>query len=544
MTHLTELQCGMFADGALAGAESDAVVAHLASCVDCHARLAALREESAMIRAALSRVADVEVPATPTFRRPLSLGTFAIANIGTGLVVWLAQFLWKTLFGELVINLAADMTALYVPNAYELTVDTAMYFYIEGTAMIDAYLGFIVTGLLVLTAAWATVVFRRARGMASICVLAMLGAGLAVPGPAHALEIRKSDGVTTVAAGETIDDTLMIAGETVVVDGTVNGDVFAAGRRIVIDGLVTGNVFAFGSSVTIDGEVGGLTMGAGSSLELSDAKVGGDFWGAGERVSIRGDTTIAGNASVGAETAVIEGRVGRDVTVAVEVVELSGSVGGDLEAFAGRVNLLRDATLEGNLRFRTRDEDRLDQSPGATVQGQIEFLAPLEQFEAENRYLRPNFYAGQLLALVAAFIAGFVFLWLLPELREVTLEGGVDGLKTAGIGLVTLVSVPLISLLVAVTLVGLPITVVGFVAWGIAIYLSKIVVAAFVGQMLLSGGERRDSLALALLAGLGIVYVAINIPAIGGVIRFILTIVGMGMITRVIFDYVRDLERP
>jgi hypothetical protein len=39
-----------------------------------------------------------------------------------------------------------------------------------------------------------------------------------------------------------------------------------------------------------------------------------------------------------------------------------------------------------------------------------------------------------------------------------------------------------------------------------------------------------------LLAGLGIVIVAVNIPFIGGIISFVLTLVGLGLLVQWVFD--------
>jgi hypothetical protein len=115
-------------------------------------------------------------------------------------------------------------------------------------------------------------------------------------------------------------------------------------------------------------------------------------------------------------------------------------------------------------------------------------------------------------------------------------------LKTAGIGLVTLVSVPIIALIVAITLVGLPFSFIAIIAWLLLIYLAKIVVGAFVGRMMLSSTKYAENIALILLAGITTILVAINLPAIGGVISFLLTIVGVGLIVQRMFAALSERE--
>lgn len=71
---------------------------------------------------------------------------------------------------------------------------------------------------------------------------------------ALAAEVRTGPGAQ-VAAGETVDDDLYLAGGAVVIAGTVNGDVVAMGTSVNVTGRVNGNLFAFGQTVSVSGKV-------------------------------------------------------------------------------------------------------------------------------------------------------------------------------------------------------------------------------------------------------------------------------------------------
>lgn len=534
MTHLNNLQLSMHADGALANDESVLVLQHLETCTECQAKFAAVAHEKQIIVTALKTIPaeDVAEIVIPKFSRPASLREFAIANVVTGLVIWLAQFLWKTLFGELVMNAATWITSIYVPDTYEMISTTALYFLQEGTAMFDAYLGLIVLSFSALTAVWLLLTYRKSRGVTNVCLLALAGATMIAPPPSHALEIRRDEGVITIAETETIDDTLIVAAETVRIRGKVTGDLVVVGRRIDVDGSVEGNVIAFGKSVTVRGNVGGFVLGAGNAFDLTGAIVGGDLWAAGENVTIDAQTRVAKNATVAGQNAAIEGSVGNDLSAFAEILELNGKVGQDLEAFVSRVRLLDDAYVKGNARLRIQAADRLQRAAGAKVDGEVEFLDMPKEFEATNRYASAEFYLWQVARLVSAILMGLVLLWLVPGLRSISVGGGVEGLKTAGIGLVTLVSVPIIAVIIAVTLVGLPLSFVTIMAWLMLIYLAKIVVGVFIGRMLLGATKYQGSNALMLIAGITVIIIAVNLPAIGGFISFVLTIIGIGLIVQ------------
>jgi cytoskeletal protein CcmA (bactofilin family) len=531
MTHLIGLQLSMYADDELLQQDADLAARHLATCSECQARVAALRRERRLLAESLRSDSEAEGSraAIPPFKPPATLRGFAFANLMAGLVIWLGQFLWKTLFGELVVDTASWFASVYVPDAYELGSAALLQILEEGTAMFDAYLVLIVATALALGVLSLLLKYRRSSLVLGVCFVVFV-VPLLMPVPASALELRRNEtGVVTIGAAETIDDTLVVAAERVVIEGTVTGDVIAAGRSIDVSGTVGGNLLTFGESVRVRGKVGASAVAAASDVTFDGAAIDGDLWAAAESVAIDPDARVGRNATVAGETATVEGAIAGDLYAFAETVELRGSLGRDLEAFAGRVRLLGDARVGGNLRFRSDSEERLYRDETARVEGEIEFLAMPEGFERRSRFATVEFYLWQAAWLVGAFLVGLVLLWLVPGLRGLSVRAGAEGLKTAGIGLLTMVSVPVIAVLAAFSLVGLPLALITLVAWLLALYLAKIVIAAMVGRMLLS---ERDGLAAPLLAGLAIVIVVINLPFVGGIVSFLLTVAGLGLIAQ------------
>jgi membrane glycosyltransferase len=67
-------------------------------------------------------------------------------------------------------------------------------------------------------------------------------------------------------------------------------------------------------------------------------------------------------------------------------------------------------------------------------------------------------------------------------------------------------------------------------SWLVGIYIAKIVIAEFVGRSLLRNtGDVQPATALVLLVGLIPIFVAINLPFIGGLIHFFLVVLGLGV---------------
>ncbi|MEQ8691925.1 MAG: hypothetical protein RIC89_13960 [Pseudomonadales bacterium] len=531
--HLTDLTLSLLADGELDEAQTIQSQAHLQQCAACQSRLDATRAELTAFQTALSlgETAPDEI-VIPDFKRPASLRGFALANIATGLVIWLAQFLWKTLFGELFVNAASWLTSIYVPDIYELITTTALYYLQEGTAMLEAYIGLTILTLVTVTVLGLLFTLRRHRAAGSLCVLVLVAASTLAPAPASALEIRKDQNVVTVSADESIDDTLIATAETVLIHGNISGDVIAAGRKVEVTGSIAGNLFAFGDSVVVRGDVGGLMVGSGSTVDVLGGKVGGNLFAAGNMVSVDTDSVVGGNVGVAGQRGSLAGVIQQDVYSFTEMLEVNGTLSRDLSAFGARVQLLDAAHILGDANLHIGAEDNLHRSAGARIDGKLEFMDTPEDFKPTNRYATVGFYMWQAARLIAALLFGLALLWLFPGFASVTLGGGLEGLKSAGIGFVSLIILPFAVALTAITLVGLPFAFVGLISWILLVYLAKIVVGIAVGQLVLSNSEGTASNVMVLLVGLAIIIVAVNLPIIGGIINFLLTVLGVGLIVQ------------
>src|SRR5262249_54660263 len=104
-------------------------------------------------------------------------------------------------------------------------------------------------------------------------------------------------------------------------------------------------------------------------------------------------------------------------------------------------------------------------------------------------------------------------------------------LQSAGAGFVALIAPPAAALVAAITLVGLPLGLIGIACWMVAAYAAKVIVAGFLGRSLLAtGGDSQPATALILLACIIPIFSAVNLPYIGGLINFLLIVLGLGML--------------
>lgn len=526
MSCLTELTLMSLADGALPADERSAAEAHVAACASCGERLAGLRAEQAAIAEALS-----SLPATPVppFLKPASPRKIVAGAVSLVLV---ATFLAATP-NLLDVSLPAPLTwfeAFDAVRLADLAVRVGLYLVERGDLIMTGILELAALASAALLIVWLVLAVRRPRRGPLLLVL-LGGVYLLLPAASHAIEIRRVEhGTVLVRADETVEDTLLAFGEVVEVHGTVSGDLITAARRIVIHGRVDGQLVAAAEEVTIDGEVTGSLVGFARVLKVAANRIGGNFYGFAASIEDVRGTTVQRDAFLFAERAKLNGRVASDVLAFTEQLELAGEIGGSLNAYANRITLLAPARVTGNVVAHIPKADHLTVSPEATVNGEVNTEIHTHQHEEESGYSSFGYYMWQIVRFAAAFLVGLALFALIPGLRRASLDSTGEVFAAGAVGLVTLVAVPIVAVIVAITIVGIPIAVLAVLTWLVAIYLAKIVLAHFLGAHLLQAAENPRSYAVALVVGLLLVMIAVNLPFIGGLVNFLLTICGLGLL--------------
>jgi cytoskeletal protein CcmA (bactofilin family) len=523
-----------YADGELPAADAAALEAHLDSCAACRVRIGALRRERAALRVLLGAV---EPAAAPEFQRPLGNLGLAIAGLSALAVGAFASSAWDALAAAVPSGLRW-LNPFASGSLVDLFVSLLLFINNEGIAMLTSIVQFSASAVLVALLAYACAAILKPRaGIAALLSVLLIVA--AFPRFSHALEIRRSQGVTAVAAGETVDDTLLAIGETVSIDGDVNGDLLAFARLVTVRGNVSGDVISAGETVEIQGKVGGNVFGAGRAVTLTQSHVGRNFYGAGSDVGLGTGTEIVGNATAAGRTVNVDGKVGVDLTSFAEAVLLRGDVTRNVVALGQSVTVLAPATVGGDLVARVGDLDKVQVASGATVRGNVDKQVVEEMRErakAGSKYLRPSFYVWQLVRLGAAFLSGLLLLWVFPGLQTASLADASAALKAGVFGLVAAIALPVIAIIACITVVGLPVGIIGAIVWLLGLYFAKTVVAQLIGRTLFRSPQGVPHYAATLLAGLVIVIVAINLPWIGWLIGLVLTLLGLGMLVNYVAE--------
>lgn len=533
----SEIVCSTYADGELAGTEARAFTAHLENCPRCQDLVHAFRRErdalfeivgNAEALLVETQPAPVSAPSPIHILKLLGLviGLAALMRVGMGWVMGL-ELPWSIEWLN-PLNVSGQLSILFGTGAYFIE-----YYQNGGTTMVALIsdVGLTVGFIMLLGSLY--LLLRRPAG--TLVVLGGLLLMLGYVRPAEAIEIRSGESVS-VDIGEIIDDTLIASGRVVRIDGEVTGDLIAFAQSIEIVGSVHGDVISFGRTIEVDGRIGGGLAGFGQTIRIEDS-IGQSVYGFAQSLRSGRDATIEGDLFAFGEEISVGGSVGRNVTVFGNTLAITGDVVRDVK-FAGRLATMRpSASIGGNLDVGLPAERNLEVDSAATIAGEtiVEVPEPGQE-EDEGGLLSAWSIAWTALWLVTAFLSGLLLLWALPALRRVPLDNLNGILTSAGLGFVLVTATPILAVVLAVTLIGLPAGLVIAAVWALSLYVSKIVVAHFLGNALLRPKQHDvRSMLLPLLAGLVLVLIAVSLPYVGWVINLLLVIIGLGAMGQALY---------
>jgi len=516
----SEQTCALAVDGELAADEARRLREHLATCRRCRELVDALRAENRALSESLQELPEeAAIPAGITPQRrswvwgDLALVT-AVLALGSISSIW---------FDQLSIPAALEwFNPLSASGRANLMFTLFDQFATGGTAMLTDYaavVGFV--SLLLLVGGGALLLGRgriRQRGLQLLIVLVALSLN------SFALERRHAESVT-VAANETVDDTLMAAGTTVRMEGVINGDLLAFGRTVEVRGTVKGDLVSFAKRTVVSGTVEGSIYTFSESLDL-DGQVAHSLYGFAQslRVDDRGhvgEGILAAAGDVG-----LEGEVKRSVDILTSGnVDVSGSVGRDLTTSGVSLTLTNTARVGGNLIARVRQLQQVHIADGATIAGKRDVQVRVR----ENRFARPRFYFHQAVWFAAAMLVGWLGLVLFPGFFRATTQAVGGGWLSLGLGVGVLAGVPVAMIVIGITLIGIPISMMLLALYLVAIYLAQVWVGAFLGRILLkSPGATKGDWLLGLFVGLLILTIVRFIPYLGGLVHFGVICLGLG----------------
>ncbi len=261
-----------------------------------------------------------------------------------------------------------------------------------------------------------------------------------------------------ISVGETVTGDVLATGGEVVTEGTVGGGVTAMGGEVTLDAAIAGDALVAGGEIIADGTIAGKLRMMGGDV-LSRAEVADNLLAAGGNVTLHELATVGGNARLAGGTIVVDGTVDRDLEAWGRNIEIAGDIAGDVTLRGVDIAIGPSARIGGDLTYRSAKE--ADIHPDAQIIGDVTFIYS-EAPERMTGGAMLAFGVSWLVVIASLILLGTVLVLLFPQLAVTTARtiGGVPW-KSLGLGFAIGVGGPIAMVILALTVVGASLSVVG-----------------------------------------------------------------------------------
>ncbi len=360
---------------------------------------------------------------------------------------------------------------------------------------------------------------------------------LSIPLVSSAAEFRLGE-QTSITQNERITDDLYLLGGNVTSAGSVVGDVLTGGGTIVISGAVTGDVTAAGGSITILSNITDDVRASGGSIVIQGS-VGGDIIAGGGQVTIGGGG-VGGDVAVGAGSVRIDAPIKGSVNIGGGSVYLNAPIAGNITVEADTLTLGSQAVINGTLSYKA--SKILTKEDGATVTGTVTFV---ERQKKSAQGIAPfallsAWILGKILALLAcSLVVGLIFKRYSNVLVRKVVEGP---LLELGRGFVFFATLPVLSILAFVSLIGIPFGFLGLMSFVVALLFAWIVTPIIVGSVVYCYFSKSDWFVSwkTILLGVFLYSIIGIVPILGWLVQALLMLLALGAMVGIKWGVMRE----
>jgi len=379
---------------------------------------------------------------------------------------------------------------------------------------------------------------------------------------------------SVIPGGTTEENDAIVAGENVSIDGDVDGDLLILAIDATINGKVTGSVVTTAQTVTVNGEIGGSLYTVGRELSFNDGSiVNRNVYFLGLRLATAAESAI-GRDLVGVSlSASLGGKVGRDLKAVIGILELLGQIAGGEEDGAAPVEDTTTPTDENSTISPSETEGVWSSIWNISRRAALRSIGgaayqpfwPLVIDQAEDaQKSMPKQGGVQLWAritfeeFILLFITGLILVWRYSApLSEWADKARQKPLLASGygfVGIVVAVNVAILSVIALILILAIGFALgfaslwkLAFIFWALALsilglsstlfflfvcYGSKVIVAYMLSRLVVGLISEKGLKYHYLLMFFGLlIYVLLqSLPYVGGILNFVVMIVGLGAV--------------
>ncbi|HET8947699.1 MAG TPA: polymer-forming cytoskeletal protein, partial [Candidatus Polarisedimenticolia bacterium] len=330
--------------------------------------------------------------------------------------------------------------------------------------------------------------------------------------------------------GSTNQGDLYLFKDAVVIRGKQDGDLIVFGRELEVakDGIVTGDINAFTQSVDLSGKMGDSVRAMAQSVHLTGT-INGDLVAVGESIVVDKGARITGDLDAKGARVQMDGTVDGDFTATGGEVHLLGKVGGSAELKGDVIEVDPRAKVHGDLTYTSRN--KIEEDAHQVVDGEVVYTPNRSKPKVSSHgFIKWFFFTAT--ALLAGLVSLAMFRRSAPEVVAAVRS---DGLRSAGVGFISAIVIPVALAIACILIITIPAVVLGYIAYFMLLYLAQVPVGVFVGEWLLQRLGKTAGPFAAVALGIPVMYVVFAIPVLGKLALFMVVFTGFGAIVMTIW---------
>lgn len=320
-------------------------------------------------------------------------------------------------------------------------------------------------------------------------------------------------------------------------DSYKNSDVYLMGDNVTIDYVVDGNLFVMADTVTINSKIGGDAFIMAKTINVGDqAYIFSNLFAMADSIDIKG--VVYDVYALAQNFTVSNGYIYRDAKLCCNTININGTIGRNAFVSCSNINFNTDENdkgiIYGDLTYSTPSELSFDKN---IVNGNVTYKAPKVSPEKSVREIVASYISDLGAFLAFVIIIWLLCLWLAPKfLNDTNKFVGKKTLNVLGTGLLTLIAVPIACIILLLLQLTAGISLLTVAIYILALIVAKSIFTIVANNYLCSKlniNKNTGIFGMLIVSGV-IVWVISELPYVGGIVSFIISVLGLGVLVSAI----------
>lgn len=337
-----------------------------------------------------------------------------------------------------------------------------------------------------------------------------------------------------LSKNQTLETTKIVSAKSITIDGNINGDLICAGQDITINGSISGDVLCLGQNINVLGNIDGNLRTISQYLDTK-GRVNRNISIIAQKVNFDKDAKLLGEVFFAGQNVSIQGYIKKQLLGCAEDVKLSGQIDGDVYLNAKKTEVTETANILGKLDYVSNSKLNIS-NENIIKKGAFQHLPPVKKdVDLDIKKIEDNSFTSQIkskiLSIIYFLIFALILIFFIPE-KVINASKLIDQKKSEilGKGFLFLLLFPLLIGIVFITIIGIPLALLGALFYVFIIFYSQVVFAIYLGNRFFSFYFKKyaNNLTTKTIVGIVLFKLLIEIPILNFFILLAGVILGTG----------------